>query len=166
MTLDETVLADLREGERAFPIYQINIFWSESYPPGAEDRIHRSDRLPLPDGRFWNNTGWDKMYPEDRDPEEIKAELLRDWWPKYVEEKKLLEPANLSVTVTLKRRDVWCEGWFSHWTFDVGMSDQDVIASFERYVERVQRSNLTETEKGSMLMGAEDHSAVARLRGR
>ena len=64
----------------------MNIFWSESYPPGAEDGIHRSDRLPLPDGRFWNNTGWDKMYPEDRDPEEgIQGRIAcGDWWPRYV----------------------------------------------------------------------------------
>ena len=61
----------------------------------------------------------------------------------------------MTITVKLLGHDVWCPGWFSHWTFDVGMSDRDVLDSFERYVDRILRSDLPEAEKGS-LMGAED----------
>jgi hypothetical protein len=154
ITLDAKVLAELREGEKAYPIYGVKVRWSETYPPGAEQRMFRAGDPPLPEGRFWNSAGWDSMEKEDRDPEVIAAELMRDWWPKYTA--KLLEPADVTITVTLKRRDVWCDGWFSHYTFDVGMSDADVIASFERYVERILYSDLSENERGSLLMGAED----------
>ena len=68
----------------------------------------------------------------------------------------------------LIRREVWCDGWFSHYSFDVGMSDHEVLASFERYVERVLRSDLPEIENGGRLMGAEDrwrwHGCVTPIR--
>ena len=88
---------------------------------------------------------------------EVPSRVLRRTSRIDVVRRNVLNPADLSITVKFARCDVWCDGWFSHWTFDVGMSDQGVLASFDRYVERIQRSDLTETEKGSMLMGAEDH---------
>jgi hypothetical protein len=157
----EAVLADLRAGEKAYPIYVVRVRWSEATRPGCEDRTHRAGAPPLPEGRCWNSTGWDRMEKEDRDTkamEAMEAELLREWWPKYLVTKKdIREPADVSIVVTLSHRDVWCDSWFSHWTFDVGMSDVEVLDSFQRYVWRVQDSNLSETLKGGMLMGAEDH---------
>jgi hypothetical protein len=153
---EERVRAGLRGAEKAFPIYRIKVQWSEAYPPGAEERIQRVGRPPLPEGRFWNGTSWDVMEREERPVGEIVEERRRKWWPEYVEHKKLLETGDLTITVTLLGRDVWCAGWFSHWTFDVGLSDREVLESFERYVDRIQLSDWSETEKGGTLMGAED----------
>jgi len=155
-TSDEAVLADLHEGEKVYSIYDIRVRWSEDYPPGAENRIHRPSLPLLPEGRFWNGAGWYMMEREERDPESIKDEEARDWWPQYVEKKNLLKPADLTIEVKLVHRDVWCDGWFSHWTFDTGMSDEEVLASFERYVERILYSGRPESEIGGRLMGAED----------
>ena len=153
---EELTRQELRDGERMFPIYRVGITWPESYKPGAERRMHRDGQPPLPEGRFWNSTGWDSMEKEARDPEAIAAELLRDWWPKYTE--KLLKPGEPVITIGLKRHDVWCDGWFSHYTIDVGMSDQEVRDSFARYVERIMYNHdMSENQRGGMLMGAEDH---------
>ncbi len=153
---EELTRQELRDGERMFPIYRVGITWPESYKPGAERRMHRDGQPPLPEGRFWNSTGWDSMEKEARDPEAIAAELLRDWWPKYTE--KLLKPGEPVITIGLKRHDVWCDGWFSHYTIDVGMSDQEVRDSFARYVERIMYNyDMSENQRGGMLMGAEDH---------
>jgi hypothetical protein len=138
-------------GERAYPIYQINVRWSEDYPPDAEKRL---PQVGLPAGRFWNGTGQHRMEREDCDPEAVRAEIIAEWWPEYA--KKRLAPADLSVEVKLIQREVWCSGWFFHWTWDVGLSDPEVLVSFERYVSRIQRSDRSETEIGSLLMGAQD----------
>ena len=151
----KAVLADLRPGEKAYPVYSVSVRWSEAYAPDAERRMFRPGLPPLSEGRFWNSTGWDMMEREDRDPAEIAAEIIREWWPQYAA-KKLREPADLTLEVKLLHRDVWCDGWFSHWTFDTGLSDEDVLASFERYVERILYSGRSENEIGGRLMGAED----------
>jgi hypothetical protein len=155
-THDDVAPADLHPGEKAYPIYRITAHWSQATLPGAERRIHYVGKPPLPEGHSWNGTSWSKMEREERDPEAIKAELTEQWWPQYAEKNHLPEPADLEIGVTLARRDVWCNGWFSHWTFDVGLSDEEVLASFERYVDRILYSSRSEDEIGGLLMGAED----------
>jgi hypothetical protein len=147
---------DLQTGEKLYPIYSVGVRWSEGYPPGAEWRMHRVGVPPLPAGRFWNSTGWERMEQDDRPAVNLATEIREQWWPGYCQTKKLLKPADLLVTVRLNRREVWCDGWFSHYSFDVGMSDQEVLASFARYVERVLYSGRPENEIGGRLMGAED----------
>ena len=146
--------ADLRDGEKAYPIYRIEARWTQAIT--AEKDLPPRFTEGMPAGRFRNSAGWDVMEREERPVEEIAESRRLNWWPDYVVKKNLQEPADLTITVKLLGREVWCAGWFSHWTFDVGMSDRDVLDSFERYVDRILRSNLTETERGSILMGAED----------
>jgi hypothetical protein len=129
---EQHILLDLREGERMFPIFRIQVKWSEAVPSGAEEHIHRVGEPAMPAGRFWNGTSWDTMERARRSGFDIAAEIERTWWPKCVANKKPLEAADLSVAVTPLGKDVWCPGWFSHWTFDVGLSDGDVLESFER----------------------------------
>jgi hypothetical protein len=132
-----------------YPIYHVKVRWSERYPP--ETAAHNMRASELPAGRFWNGSSWDTMEREETD---VVERLLRDWWPEY--SKKLLEPADLTLIVELRCRDTWCSGWFSHWTFDTGQSDQEVLDSFREYVDRIQYSDRPEDEIGSLLMGAED----------
>ena len=141
-------------GEKAYPIYHIEIRWSEDYPPEAENRITRVGLPALPAGRFWNGTGWDRMEREDCDLEAIRAEIITEWWPIY--QAKRLAPADLTVEVKLALRETWCSGWFSHWTFDVGLSNQAILTSFQKYVDRIVWSERSEDEVGSLLMGAQD----------
>lgn len=140
--------------EKTYPIYYVRIKWSETYAPDAECRMHRVGEPPLPEGRFWNGTGWYIMEKEERPVEEIAAEIARDWWPQYAA--KRLQPDDMTIEVTLKERDTWCSGWFSHWTWDTGLSDAEVRASFQDYVDRIQRSDRSESEIGGLLMGAAD----------
>ena len=64
--------------------------------------------------------------------------------------------------------ETWCIVWFNHYTFDIGLSDEEVLASFERYVQRNIPYAMGEyesyevycsrvpAEKGVSLMGAQD----------
>ena len=146
---------DFGLAEKAYPIYRVQARWSQAAT--AEDLKDRSPRITegLPPGRMWDCTDWNVMLREACSPEAIADEKREQWWPAYAIGKGLIEPNNLTIVVTLHGHDVWCPGWFSHWTFDVGMSDADVLDSFERYVERILRSDLSEAEKGS-LIGPED----------
>ena len=69
MIPDDVVAADLRDGEKAYPIYRIEVRWSEAYPPGRRSVLLALGLPPLPAGRFWNATGWDAMLLEERSAE-------------------------------------------------------------------------------------------------
>jgi len=135
-----------------YPIYRVVVHWSEACLPGAENRV--STLPPLPKGRFWNGTNWDLMQRDESPVDEIAARLQRDWWPNYAAKRR--EPADLTITVRALGRDTWCSDWFSHWTFDVGQSDEETLSSFREYVERIRYSDRSENEVDSFLMGAED----------
>src|SRR5271157_2757672 len=109
---EQRVHNDLRGDEQTFPGYRIVLDWSEDYPPGAEQRMHRANRPALPPGRFWNSTSWDTMERVYRSGFDIAEDIERVWWSKY--RVKLLRPADLSVTVEPLGNDVWCASWFSH----------------------------------------------------
>ena len=142
--------------EQTFPIYRVKVRWSEEWKEGQERYPARPGSEPLPENRYWNSCGWDRMAKDDLDTQAFVDELRREWWPAYAE-KKLNKPDDLTIEVELKGRDTWCEGWFSHYTIDIGLSDREVLDSFERYVDRIQYNyDLTESQRGGALMGAED----------
>jgi len=143
----------LVSGEAAYPIYSVSVRWSEQ-KDGREFSPAWCEGLP--DERFWNCTGWDRMEREDVDPNAIAEQLQREWWPSYLEKKATIhDPADLTIKVRLSHREVWCLEWFSHRSFDVGMSDEDVLASFERYVDRCEEAAQRQGAD-ALLMGAED----------
>jgi hypothetical protein len=56
-------------------------------------------------------------------------------------EKHGLDAEDVHVEIISVRFEEWCCSWFGHWTFDLGLSDADVLASFEEYVWRIQQHN-------------------------
>lgn len=124
-----------------YPIYRITVKWSEKQPAKPHDLRESSP------GRIWNSLRWDIMAREPINIDTRIVQLWREWWPDYAA--KLLEPAQLSITVELFSHDTWCSGWFSHWTFDDGQSDFEVLGSFAEYVERHSGDD-------GLLMGADD----------
>jgi hypothetical protein len=156
----QQMLGDLLPGEKCYPIYYVDVRWSEDvdekYGPPEP---WQTAGLPL--GRIWNSTGWDTMFREVRDFADIEAETLREWWPTFAT--KMPNPSDPDILVKFVRWEVWCPSWFSHWTFDVGMSDADVLGSFIRYVDRTEMANRREGHMADgywhdpyCLMGAED----------
>lgn len=99
-----------------YPIYDVSVRWE--YDANGE--------------RTWNGTGFNRMYREDPGEDAVRAEVDR-WWDSY--EKKGDNPGAPEITVR-RYEESWCQGWFSHHTFDVGQSDSDALASFSRYVDR------------------------------
>lgn len=149
---------ELLPGEQLYWQYRVGIKWSEPerfgdyHPPGWTEG--------LPSGRFWNGAGLqDKMFREEVSLEQIAADA-KVWFLDYIyNEKPCVNWGNLEITPRFVRKETWCEGWFSHWTFDTFESDEQVLASFDAYVWRTilaneRARNLGESER--VLMGAED----------
>lgn len=101
-----------------------------------------------------NGTGGSLMRREDFTLEEFVADHLK-WWAEY--DRKGDEPSEPVWIIEPVVRQTWCLRWFSHVTPDIGQSDEEVLASFERFVTARERENLRAyKERGDGLMGAED----------
>ncbi len=157
----EQLIADLLPGEQAYPIYAIQAKWTEDL--GNRDTSKLGPRWFTADGRFRNGAGSSQMPKEPRSDEELIAEFERERWPRLQEQSKGLNPTDLTVSVVFRRWETWCIGWFNHWTWDVGLSDSDVLESFHRYVIRTEVTNQREGKMKDgywtepyCLMGAED----------
>jgi hypothetical protein len=107
---------------------------------------------------MWNGTQWFKM-PCDTatiDLDLLAKVALAEARTVLVGEKyRDLNPLDLSVNVEFRRWEVWCGGWFGHWTWDVGLSDEQILESFDRFVDRMKCLNDREPD-AYCLMGAED----------
>lgn len=127
--------------ERRFPIYRTEVLWTQDGDGPLYDR-HPHDPG---EGRMWNSTSWYDMNREEQDVAELERKAREEWWPEYIQNNPVTEgdpklcdrnPADLRITVTLTHHEEWCPSWFSHWTFDDGQSDEDVMYSFGEYVHR------------------------------
>ena len=155
--------------DKVYPIYHVSVWWTED-GENSEWR-HLNERVAVPEGtdrdagegRYWNSTGFSRMYREDPGIEGV-TEKTHEWWPKYVAEKPLdKNPSAPIFKVELTHHESWCLGWFTHWTFDEGQTDEEARDSFERFVRRMEQKNRREAtvvdgllREPYCLMGAED----------
>jgi hypothetical protein len=123
-----------------YPQYWIGLRWTQD---GEHDPKYPRQHEGLPEGRMWNGTSLNRMYREEQ--ADLESWVREDWWPRYVAEKRAVlteeklsdrNPELVSVEVKFVGREAWCLSWFEHWTFDVGQSDAEALASFESYVRR------------------------------
>lgn len=158
--LHQHMLADLYEGEQCFPTYHLSAKWVEDIGDRSVSSYGPDWFKGLPAGRLHNGSSSTLMFREVRDLEDIEKERFESWL--FPETTK--NPSDLDVIVSFGGWEVWCPSWFSHWTFDVGMDDAAVLASFHRYVDRMKLANerwrynygTPEHEEHICLMGAED----------
>jgi hypothetical protein len=132
-----------------YPIYSFSASWTE-------DGVHNPEQVyrhrGLPDGRIWNSCFLsNRMFKEKQDERELAAWLII-WWKNYLETELIKKSKNVelyALHTAFVEEETWCSTWFEHFTFDVGQSDTEALASFENYVCR-NADNL------GKLMGAED----------
>ncbi|MHC4297968.1 MAG: hypothetical protein ACYS7Y_11745 [Planctomycetota bacterium] len=162
--ISEELLEDLR-GEQAYPICDVRVKWSQDIGEHDTSNMGPNWFEGLPEGRFWNQTGWAEMPRHERTEQQILHEAEYVWWPKFKSEGiyPSLNVFDFQVELLFRRWETWCIEWFSHWTWDTGQTDQEALESFSRYVMRTEELNLREgTMKNGFwqepycLMGAED----------
>jgi len=128
------------DGDPAYPIYRIIVKWRG--PKGKDD------------------TSFYKMYREDPGKDAVLAWLKDEWWPQFCRHprrasKRLSDP---SFEIRGPYHETWCLEWFCHYTFDMGQTDEEALASFERYVRRHEHKQRPgyRGDDYICLMGAED----------
>lgn len=134
--------------EKQYGIYTFTIKWEQ-------DGIHKweNQHKGLPEGRIHNGTSFDIMYKDDQKIENLEQWVVNEWWKNYKKEKLFdKNPSTPKFTVAFKEKETWCLTWFSHYTFDVGQTDEEALSSFASFVDRYRN----EGYEGRCLMGAED----------
>ena len=140
------------EDEQAYPIYSVEIRWTQDirfdYEP-ADWQIK-----DLPKGRIHNSTTFSQMYKEEQDIETLKQKIETESVPKILAKKEhdlpIVNPSDVKIDVDFVRYETWCLEWFCHWTYDDGRSDEEYLQSFTNFVNRMERV------EEYCLMGAED----------
>lgn len=149
-----SVMEEDRMEDVKYPIYRFEARWTEKRVKMNE----YDDTHGLPVTRCWNGTSLYRMFKEDQSRQQLDVILL-EFWQKY--EKRGEEVELFSLHAELERHESWCLTWFSHYTFDVGQTDEEAVLSFNRYVDRMTRMPGFEdfhnnNYKGITLMGADE----------
>jgi hypothetical protein len=130
-----------------YPIYHLKLAWV------------------TPDGKPDGTSGRVMVRWQNHHAEAVRVAFS---WAEQSAEKAGIDPLEIEIAVRFVEVEEWCLSWFSHYTFDVGQSDAEAIASFSRYVSRTEAYNRRNQERhvsddGSVwycdprcLMGAED----------
>ncbi len=122
-----------------YPIYKVSMQWMD-------------EKSTLPHGRIWNCMSYSAMQKTEMTREEMNNFLIESW-NKYKEDKlKDKNPSTPILSIDFVEFETWCLQWFSHYTFDVGQTDAEVLKSFEDFVSRKESLS----EKEYCLMGADD----------
>ena len=139
--------------EEVYPIYKFNAVWVQDCDPKKYEELPENWKIDLPINRFRNSTSGSKMFKEEPSQEELDK-FIKDWWDKYSKSDKLkdLNVELETLNIEYKEHESWIIEWFGHKTFDVGLTDDEVLSSFERFVRRKEELG----EDKYCLMGAND----------
>lgn len=155
------------DGELAYPIWRINVKWIQD---GNQSQYPKTWWEGLPEGKFYNSTSYYIMYKEPKSYDEIYQESV-EWFNKYKNNDKLKDKnvSDEQIMIEFIRYETWCGQHFNHYTYDTGQTDEEILVSFEKFVQRMEILNLREGKEvhfrdgsGSYwqdvycLMGAED----------
>ena len=152
------------EGEKAYPIYSFVVKWTEDRSEATKDFVSpkHPNGYEMPPDKIRNSMHHTMMFKEELSPKELELFFTEKILPQIIEKHKALNICDISHKIRLVEYEVWVCEWFSHMTFDIGLSDTEVLASFERFVDRTLDKNRKLQIKtgdefaGKSLMGADD----------
>ena len=137
--------------ETLFPIYDIGTRWLQQCEPNKE--YVKWQTADAPSGMFFNSTSFYQGFKEEPNNSELDK-IARKRWEKLKDKYNGESPV---IIIHFIENESWWITWFEHVTFDIGQSDEDVLASFRRYVHRKQEQGRREHNDSSyLLMGADD----------
>lgn len=124
---------------------------------------------------YANSTGFSRMYKENPGIKSARQDAI-NWWEKYITVphgfKKTEGPSLIDIghelidlSCVFYELETWCLTWFSHFTYNIHLSDDELLVSFGSFVDRklpLQRNLDTPKKyrdpgmKTYCLMGAEE----------
>jgi hypothetical protein len=145
--------------DRAWPLFSVNATYEQDLPT---DKYKPSEWQTegMPEGRIKSSSSWGSRGFREWPSQKALEEWARKLWGVALEKprtefSRIINPANLVLVINFEGWSVWWLTWFQHETFDVGLDDAAVLASFQRHCDReIQRA--WEAGEEPCLMGAED----------
>lgn len=119
----------LLPGEKLFPIYRFYLEYTVEYP--TKYWINATEHVDI-----------DFMAPQPMTAEEVNARLRKLWIDLLTstnyDKRSLADQGGKLVTweISLLRFDNWVLRWFQHETRNISLSDDELLTSFERFVNR------------------------------
>jgi len=143
--------------EQTYPIYSFSLTLDDLGWSGASDHMLKDTSLTTIEEAFqqYLNADLDQEHPSLPDGS-IRVALARGTF-------QVLE-----MGIKYLRHDIWCGDWFSHYTYNTHLSDEELLESFERFIRGKEPFAMRDTdkieyynervpeEKRCCLMGAED----------
>lgn len=120
---------------KTFPIYTFVFTWEED---GKHDLTLPSTswiQEGLLEGRVRNSHELKTMEKEELTSQEIELKTSSHWKEYKDKHPDSSNWSNLKIN-TKFYRETWVLTWFTHQTFEQGLSDEEVLKSFEEYVRR------------------------------
>jgi hypothetical protein len=133
---------------KKYQAYHINVVWTEDFEDGTRRNSCTIERMPK----------------EKTNKKKIEQDVL-EWSKEFFEKNKdkFKNPRDVKLSIKYLGRLEWCPAWFSHWTWDTGQSDEELMTSFREYVyKHTYFSEENSVINGACLMGAKD---IYRWRG-
>lgn len=134
-----------------FSIYDISLRWLQQRESDKE--YVKWQIVDAPPGMFFNSTSFYQGFKEEPNNSELDK-IARKRWEKLKDKYNGESPV---IIIHFIENESWWITWFEHATFDIGQSDEEVLASFCRYVRRKQEQGRREhNDSGYLLMGGDD----------
>lgn len=135
----------------SFSIYDISMRWLQQREPDKE--YVGWQIVDAPSGMFFNSTSFYKGFREKPNNSELNK-IARERWENCKKRYKAESPV---IIIHFFENETWWLTWFQHATFDIGQSNEEVLANFRRYVRRKQEQGRKEHNDSSyLLMGADN----------
>jgi hypothetical protein len=140
--------------ENKYQVLQFSFHWRERHADGKE---------------IENGTCFDRMLKEEVHEAEFPA-AIEEWWKCYLEGYLAKYPDRVILertkgTVKDLGRFAWCLTWFSHFTYNTWLDDDEILASFENYVREVTRHNEVHGHFDNMMTNKDDRDSYICLMG-
>lgn len=124
--------------EKKYPIYIVSIKWDDDNFQG--NGIITQDRM------FRNYPSyWEAVF------------YLIDRWAGIFKDKDLASkhPVNIKIEMKFKEEETWCLRWFQHYTYNIHLSDEELLESFNNFVCRKYPLTIKDPSE-YCLMGADE----------
>lgn len=160
MIIDEWKGEQKINEDRAWPLFSMSAYYEKDKPSDLKHELAPWQIEGMAEDRMKDHSSWHfrgfREWPNQNDLVEWSKKLWRGAIEKPRSElSRIANPENLSLIVTFGGWAVWWLSWFQHETFDVGLDDQEVLASFGRHCDREIIRAQREAQE-PCLMGAED----------
>lgn len=154
------------DGDPAFPFYQVSVRYQMdgAPPPGWLHAVVEG----RPDRQWSCSQKRQPLYYLEPPAEHVIRAEAQAFWDAIKDEvhgprsygpegtPKIPHYSDVEIKIGEAKYETWILDWFSHFTFRVGRSDAELLASFQRYVSRIMSGPEDYDVRKGKLMGAED----------